>query len=191
MLLSHWGAVILCGTSGHHGNHGVGLSQWSFGDHPTGLLPCKEREPVSPPRMANLQAHPTGAQSMRERVFFSRTSLCVDVCFFPSFVLPKLKQKKMVFFFFWLCWVCICCVWVVSSCSGKGLLSSCGVQASITQASLVAKRRLHNTGSVVLVNGLSLPERGDRTRVPRIGRGILHHRTTREVQSPRLLLRPK
>ena len=46
------------------------------------LLPCQEREPVSPPWMANLQVHPTGAKSMREHVFFSRTSLCVDVVLF-------------------------------------------------------------------------------------------------------------
>ena len=153
MLLSHWDAAILCGASGLHGNHGAGLSQRSFGDHPTGLLPRQERKPVSPPWMANLQAHPTGAQSMRERVFFSRTSLCVDVCFFPSFVLPKLKQKKMGFFLAVLGVHLL--LGVVSSCSGKGLLSSCGVRASP-----VAKRGLQNTGSVVLVNGLSRPGRG-------------------------------
>ena len=136
MLLSHWGAVILCGTSGHHGNHGVGLSQWSFGDHPTGLLPCEEREPVSPPRMANLQAHPTGAQSMRERVFFSRTSLCVDVCFFPSFVLPKLKQKKMVFFFFFF--GCAGCAFAVCGLS----LVAAGRDFSLVVVCRLPSRRL-------------------------------------------------
>ena len=58
------------------------------------LLPCQEREPVSPPWMANLQVHPTGAKSMREHVFFSRTSLCVDVFFFFSFLYPLQMKKK-------------------------------------------------------------------------------------------------
>ena len=70
------------------------------------LLPCQEREPVSPPWMANLQVHPTGAKSMREHVFFSRTSLCVDVVLFFFLSLSSPNEKKMTYLFIYGCAGC-------------------------------------------------------------------------------------
>ena len=80
-----------------------------------------------------------------------------------------------------------CCVWAFSGCSERGLLSSCGAQASRggfsrcrTQALGSRAQWLWRTGFVAPWHVGSSQTR-DRTHVPCLGRWILNHWTTREV----------
>ena len=51
-----------------------------------------------------------------------------------------------------------CCAWNFSSCSERGLLSSCGVQAfHCSGFSCCRAQALGHAGSVALVHGLSCP----------------------------------
>ena len=85
--------------------------------------------------------------------------------------------------------------WLFSSCSDRGLRSSCSAQAShcvgfsCFRAQVLGCPGLSSCGTQLLV--APQPVRSSQTReqscVPCIGRQILNHWTTREVQTPLLL----
>ena len=108
----------------------------------------------------------------------------------------SLVLLKNVFIYFWLSWVGLhCCSRAFFSCGKRGLLSSCGVQASCRsgfcwcrgwalgmRASVAAALRLRFWHRDLAASGHvgSSPTR-DQTYVPCIGGWILNHWTTREA----------
>ena len=126
----------------------------------------------------------------------------------------KYYRKKEWVFVFWLGLDLCCCVWVFSSCNEQGLSFAVVPRLLIAVASPVAEHRLQacgpqylqhldsavaapgpsSAGSVVVATGLAAPQQveSSRTRdqigVPCIGRLILIHCATREVQAQDLML---
>ena len=108
---------------------------------------------------------------------------------------------KFLYIYFLAALALHCCAQAFSSCSERGLLSSCCVLASHcsgfsgfgapalgTWSSTVVALGLSNMGSAVVVHGLSCPTAGgiswtkDQTHVLCFSMWILNHWTTREVQ---------
>ena len=71
--------------------------------------------------------------------------ICVDCLLFVL-----LLSHMIMFIYFWLCWVFVM-AWMISRCGERGLLSSCGLWASLA----VGPRLQGVKASVVLVHGLS------------------------------------
>ena len=71
--------------------------------------------------------------------------ICVDCLLFVL-----LLSHMIMFIYFWLCWVFVM-AWMISRCGEWGLLSSCGLWASLA----VGPRLQGVKASVVLVHGLS------------------------------------
>ena len=97
----------------------------------------------------------------------------------------------LTFIYLFLATVGLCCyTWAFSSCSKQGLLSSCGARASHCGGfSCCGAQALGHVGSVVVgCTGLvalwhvKFSQTRGRTHVPCIGRRILNHWATTEVQ---------
>ena len=107
-----------------------------------------------------------------------------------SFLKKNLDFSKLINLVLTLLALC-CCKGACSSCSERGLLSSCGVRASRHGAfSCCRAQALRGIASVAVACGLSCFARSmwdlssqsrDQTHVPCTGRRILNHWTTKEV----------
>ena len=107
---------------------------------------------------------------------------------FPSTKMHLHTLYTFVFYLFFLAALGLrCCTRAFSSCGERGLLSSCGAQAS--HRSGFSSCRAQALGCSLWFTGLVAPQHvgspqtRDRTHVPCIGRWILNHWATREVLS--------
>ena len=122
-------------------------------------------------------------------------SLCQPLGFFNlcwlDRKLPKKKNHVLFFFFLALLGLC-CCAQAFSSCREQGLLSSCGVQASLyggfpwLQITGFRVRGLQFLGCMRLdaLRHVGSSQTRNQTHVSCTGRQILCHWSNREIQEP-------